>query len=315
MHNMFGEASERYLLWVLSLFIVVSVSCAKADRKATTPGYVLVDDMEGTDGRIKWSPSNGWPPGQGPGIWTSSTDCLQQDRILPEPYFFNPSGWSYDTLPHSYETMSGITSTRAAHLRTRFNDPLQDVWGANIGFDFVEQSGVDAGAPRPSASGGDAGTSLDGQPCRQGSSWDFNGAPVDLRVYSYSGLTFWAMASPAGRQAIRVQINDWNTDPRAGQCNSGSPSDESNCYNAYGKDIMLTSTLTQYRVAFSELRQDPSWGYAPNLLAFDLTRVFSVNFEVPLPGCVKDTKANCAGDPAPVSFDVWIDDLYFVKGE
>ena len=289
------------------LLFVAPSACGGSNSASAVADCTLIDDMEGQSGSIRWSPLGGWPSGQEPGFWASSTDCTEADRILPPPYFDVPSGWSYDLVPTPYQTMAGITSVQAAHLRTKFGQVLENVWGANMGFDFAEQTDADGGAAWPPATGVDAGTSADGKPCRQGSSRDFSGVEVDLSAYS--GFTFWAMAEPDGRQSLRVQINDWYTDPRGGQCNEAN----GDCYNGYKKDLMLTSTFTQYRVDFSALQQDPSWGNGANGVPLDLTRVYSVNFEVALPGCVTDPKAVCAGGPAPVSFDVWIDDLYFVN--
>ena len=76
---------------------------------------------------------------------------------------------------------------------------------------------------------------------------------------------------------------------------------------------MLTGTFTWYQVDFSELQQDPSWGNGAAGGPLDPKRIYSVNFEAPGPGCATDTKAVCASDPAPVPFDIWIDDLYFVN--
>jgi hypothetical protein len=297
---------KRLLPWAAALITAAWVSCAKSDSPAPTLGYSKIDDMEGQGGRIGWSP----PVGQ-PGFWTSSTYCSQADRILPEPYFLPTSRWFYDQIPVPYLTMPGVKSTHAARLRTKFNDPLRGVWGANMGFDFAERTDGDGPARSDPAAAIDGGaSSVDGGGCTPGSSLDFKGVPVNLTAYS--GFTFWAMASPSGRQAIRVQVNDPHTDPRAGICNAGS-TDESLCYNGYGKALMLTSTFAQYRVDFSELQQDPNWGYLPNDVPLDLNNVYSMNFLVALPGCADDDYANCAGGPAPVSFDVWIDDLYFVN--
>jgi hypothetical protein len=286
-----------------------SISCANAGSQPSAPGYTRIDDMEMGEGRIRWLPPDGWPSDQRPGLWSSTTDCSEAPRILPEPYFVNPSGWSYDPVPVPYPTMPGVTSKNAAHLRTKFGQTLDGVWGANIGFDFAEQVGLDGGGPPGESL--DAGVSDDGPGCRQGSSRDFNGAQVDLS--SYSGIVFWAMAASTGRQVIRVQINNAHTDPRGEVCNAAGRSDKDYCYNGFAKNIMLTAEWRQYQVSFSELRQDPSWGYQPSPDAPDLEQVYSMNFEVPLPGCSADTKATCAGPKAAVSFDVWIDDIYLVN--
>jgi hypothetical protein len=306
MQTMLGNALLRIFPWAAALIAMVSMSCGKADSLGPVVGYTKIDDMEGEGGRIGWPP----PGGQLPGFWTSSTNCSQADRILPEPYFLPFSRWFYDAVPVPYATMPGVTSTHAARLRTKFNQPLQDVWGANMGFDFAEKTDADGGTLSAPATGLDAGSTVDGGACRPGSSRDFNGDLVDLG--DYSGFTFWAMASPTGRQSIRVQVNDLHTDPRGGYCNTG-PKGDDDCYNGFGKALMLTDTWAQYRVDFSELEQDPNWTDSPNAIGLDLGHVYSMNFLVALPGCALDTKANCAGGPAPVSFDVWIDDLYFVN--
>jgi hypothetical protein len=292
-----------------AVLLLAVASCNKSGGHAIAAGYSLIDDMEGAGGRIAWAPRGGWQPGQQPGFWTSSTDCTQAERIFPEPYFINPSGWSYVSVdPHP--TMPGPPSQHAAHLGTKHGQPLQGVWGANIGFDFTESPNADGGAPWYPVAGIDAGSSGDGQACRQGSSRDFPGVPVDLRTYS--GITFWAKASAYGRQGIRVQLNDVHTDPRGQECNRAGLTDERDCYNGFGKGFMLTSEFTQYRLDFAEAKQTPGWAPSPNGV-LDVGRVYSLNFEVPLPGCTTDPNATCAGAPPLVSFDIWIDDIYFVN--
>ncbi len=305
---MLANCSPKLLVLIVPLFAIAPASCGRENSGRSITGYTRIDTMEGEGGHIEWSSPDGLPSG----FWTSTTDCSQASQILPEPYFRDPAGWTYDRVPVPYQTMPGMPlSTRAAHLRTKLNQPLHGVWGANMGFDFVELPG----ASEPSAVSLDAGTSAGGTACRQGSSRDFKSAPVDLSAYA--GFTFWAMAEPTGRQTIRVQINNMHSDPRGELCTSGDPSDpkyEKLCYNGYGKALMLTSTFTQYWVQFSDMRQDPGWGYEPSQDPFQPeTGAFSMNFEVPLPGCVTDEIANCAGGQAPVSFDIWIDDLYFVN--
>jgi hypothetical protein len=307
---MSSKYSRTPLSCILGLLAVAPVSCGKDTSQNAVTGYTKIDDMEGEGGRIGWSPTEGWPSGQQAGFWSSSTDCTEKDRILPVPYFVDPFGWRYESVPRPYPTMPGVTSTSAVRLRTQSGKSLEAVWGANVGFDFAESSDLDGAAPWPPATSVDAGVSSIGEPCTNGSSRDFNGVPVDLS--KYSGLTFWAMAWPGGRQSIRVQINDRHTDPRENYCSPSRSTDEHSCYDSFGKSFMLTDTFTQYSLDFSELRQD-GWGYRAGLEPLDRGNVYSLNFLVPLPGCTEDTKANCAGEPVPVAFDVWIDDLYFVN--
>jgi hypothetical protein len=305
---MFPDDSMRLLPRLVSLAVLAQGSCGRGDGTASVAGYTKIDDMEGEGGHIAWSPdglSGTALSGMvSSGFWTSTTDCEQADKILPAPYFLSPDGWTYDSVRPPYQTMPGILpSTHAAHLRTNDHETLQGVWGANMGFDFTSM---------PSAVTVDGGASADEKKCRQGSARDFGAVPVDLSMYS--GFTFWAMASTSGRQSIRVQINNVATDPRGEVCTPLSSSDEEYCYNGFGKAILLTDQFTQYWVDFSELRQDPTWSHDPSLKPFDpASGAFSMNFEVPLPGCTTDKHAKCAGGNEPVSFDVWIDDLYFVN--
>lgn len=302
---MFPSDCLRLSPGIVPLAMLAQVSCSTA----AAPDYTKIDDMEGEDGHIAWSPegalSGSVPSGTvSSGFWTSSTDCKQARRILPEPYFLSPGGWTYDVVHPPYQTMPGTPpSTHAARLRTNDNETLQGVWGANMGFDFTSgPSGVTVGA----------GKSAGEEDCRQGSARDFDAVPVDLSAYS--GFTFWAMASTGGRQSIRVQINNVSTDPRGEECTPAGAVSEKGCYNGFGKAFLLTDKFTQYWVDFSELRQDPTWGHDPSLKPFAPTSgSYSMNFEVPLPGCITDDYANCASGDEPISFDVWIDDLYFIN--
>jgi hypothetical protein len=296
--------------------MLAPISCGRGDSTTSVADYTKIDDMEGEGGHIAWSPQGALlgtvsPEMVSSGFWTSTTDCTQGDRILPDPYFLSPGGWTYDVVPAPYQTMPGAApSKHAAHLRTKDDQALQKVWGANIGFDFMSVGAP--GEPWSPAMTVDAGASASEKKCKQGSARDFDAVPVDLSAYS--GLTFWAMASPSGRQSIRVQINNVSTDPRGNTCASVDATDEGNCYNGFGKAILLTDQFTQYRIDFSELRQDPSWSGQPSLAPFDpKSGAFSMNFAVLLPGCINDNNANCAGGDALVSFDVWIDDLYFIN--
>jgi hypothetical protein len=297
---------------IVTAFLVPSLlACAaacssgKASSDDASVGYTKIDDMEGENGVIEWTP----PFGMFPGSWFTTTDCTEGDRISPVASSIDPQSWSYATYSAPHTTLPGVASLHAARLRT--TSPLVGVWGAGMGFDFalLAQAVVDGAIPQSDTV--DSGATMVGQPCRQGSSRDSPGGTVDLSAYS--GITFWAMAGGTVNNTIQVLFNDINTDPRGGICNSADPGSESNCYNGFAEDVALTDTLTQYTIDFSSLTQDPTWGYRPDPSVFDVQHVYQVVFEVHLPTCAASANVKCAGGGPPGAFDFWIDDLYFVN--
>jgi hypothetical protein len=261
--------------------------------------------MQGSDGghEFRWGKDNGCM-----GKWLSSVVDYDNDKI---------STAFFDELSPPHQTFQGIRSTRAAHLYTLQpltaveTDLLADAgstaasadagvsarpWGANLTVDLMLQSstcsaGLEAGAEGP--------------------------LPADLSAYS--GLVFWAKAASldggVGEQTIHVMVHDWSSDARANECNrSGPNNNETDCSNGFSLALDLSNTFTRYEVDFSDLQQDPTWGYLSPTNALDLTRVYQIVFEVRTPKCVLDRNARCmAGDPQTLQFDFWIDDLYLVK--
>ena len=140
---------------------------------------------------------------------------------------------------------------------------------------------------------------------------DHKASTVDLS--GYSGITFWAMADPAGVQTILVSLHDRNTDPRAGICDATDPTSAANCFNEFSVSVTLTNTFTRYTIDFSDLQQNQTWGYRPNPDVPDLQHVFGLSFAVYLPVCAASSNTTCAGGPPAVSFDFWIDDIYLVN--
>jgi hypothetical protein len=306
------QLTGRVFLMAFSLTCTVSCSSrtAQVDGGATA-GYTKIDDMEGERHSIEWTP----PSGLLPGWWYASTDCSTEGNISPPPDTvvagaFVPSEWSYSVLPAAHETFPGIVSTHAARLRT--TTPLQGVWGANMAFAFAWPSGdasaqvipsavSDAGAPTSDASASGPTTC----PIIYGSE-----AAVDLSTYS--GITFWAKGDPAGERTVQIMFQDVHTDPRGGFCNYIDSSSPDFCYNGFGTGIALTDTFAQYTIDFRSLQQNPHWGYRPDPDVFDPQHVYQLVFQITAPACYTNEK--CVGGSAPaVSFDFWIDDLYFVN--
>ena len=291
---------------ILMLAALAGVACSKSGPSAPPAGYVKIDDMEGDSGGIiEWTP----PSGALPGVWFTATDCTEYDRISPPPSQLAPGEWSYAELPEAYQTFPGVLSTHAARVRT--TTPLGGVWGGNMGFDLATPPDADGERPAPVSAVPDGGAPGPGQPCRQPTTQDYPAVATDLSAYS--GVTFWAMAA-GGQQNMRVEITDVNVDPRGGICNAADRTDESNCYNGFRTTLTLTNTMTRYTVDFSALQQDPTWGYRPSPDIPDLQHVYQFVFEADQAFCLNagSTSMCAGGGPPPLSFDLWVDDLYFV---
>lgn len=256
--------------------------------------YTKIDDMESVAGAVAWAS----PTGPSPVRWSTTTDCTEADRLLPPPDDVTPDGWSYAELPAPSATFPGITSAHAARMRT--TTPLTGVWGAEMVVGLAAASGFtppDAGAPA-------------GQTCRQSSGLDYPGSAVDLS--GYRAITFWAMATTPDAKMLRVNVQDRNSDPRGGLCNAGTPGSEKDCYNDFGSVVTLSDTFRQYTLEFASMAQDGVWGFQPNPPVVDLAHVYVFTFEILTPedcGLVV-----CAGGKDnPLSFDIWVDDVYLVR--
>jgi hypothetical protein len=299
----------------LAFLLACAASCSSRTAQVevdggATAGYTKIDDMEGDGGSVEWPP----PSGLTPGFWFTATDCSEAGNIWPPPAtvtagVLTPSIWSYSPLPASHETFPGIVSTRAARLRT--TSPLSNVWGANMGFELASMPGLTieippTGKSDAGVSGSDASTDNPaGCPIILGDE-----ASVDLSAYS--GITFWAMGDPAGARTIQVMFSDAHTDPRGGICNYVDINSPDYCYNDFAITIGLTDTFARYTVDFASLTQSANWGYHPNPDVFDVQHVYDLAFQVTAPVCYPNEMC-VGGAPPPVTFDFWIDDLYFVN--
>jgi hypothetical protein len=103
----------------------------------------------------------------------------------------------------------------------------------------------------------------------------------------YSGVGFRAKVGPGSATSIRFNIEDVNTHPDGKICKT--------CWNAFGKDMILTTEWKEYRVLFSEARQQPDWGN-PRPIAITPSKLVEIDWQI--------------GPGRP--YDVWIDDLAFL---
>jgi hypothetical protein len=285
----------RSIPWLGALVAGVLAQPGCGGDARPSPSYTKIDDMEGPGNLIQWTP----PPGTMPAAWFTTTACAQLDRISPPPNAVDPNGWSYAELPAPHETLSGTVSKHAARLRT--TSPLAGIWGAIVGFPFATALGAEP--PQAGVVTDDTGACVD--PVN-----DYPNLPVDLSAYA--GVTFWARAESPGGRDMRVQVNDANTDPRGGVCQEADRTASDYCYNGFGAQIELTDTFRQYTLDFSTLTQRGGWGYRPPG-GIDWSRVFTVDFEMDLPSCSASAGTMCPGGTPTLSFDIWLDDIYFLN--
>jgi hypothetical protein len=124
-----------------------------------------------------------------------------------------------------------------------------------------------------------------------GASFGFGlGAPYD--VTAYSGFSFTARTT-ANPLVISVQFPDKDTDPAAGICDP-STNGPNYCFDHFSSPITLNSGWMKYVVTFAQLRQG-GWGRI--VKAFDPSSLRSVAFLIPV----------------GAKFDVWVDNVAFVK--
>jgi hypothetical protein len=291
----------RSAAWFAALVAgaLAETGCGGGDANPL-PSYTKIADMEGSGNLLEWV----GPSGTATGGWFTATDCTQHDRIDPPSAPGYSESWSFAALPTPQQTMPGIVSTHATRLRT--TAPLVDIWGANVGFAFATTEG-DGGSPGPV----DAGFPTDDTGACMSPPNNYPNPPVDLT--GYAGVTFWARAASPGGRAVRVQFNDVSTDPRGGICQEkDSNSSDDYCYNGFGVLIELTDTFRQYTLDLSTFTQRGGWGYHPPA-GVDWSRVFTMSFEMDLPSCTSSATSMCPGGAPELSFDIWIDDLYFVN--
>ena len=286
-----ASARPKAALTITTCLLFGIAACSAGTAAAT---YTKIDDMEGTSGQIEWIPQVG-----NPGAWTSFTDT-QSDRILPVPVYAG-GAWSYEPVPVPYQTFPGITSTTAARVRT--TSPLVNQFGAGIAFDFADLTR----APY------DAGSSAGAPGCINFCQYKLDTPSVTVDLTAYKGISFWGMASPgAGTGRVYLTVVDNQTDPRGGVC-VPDPTSTLGCDATSRFPIDLTSTFTQYTVDFSQLMRGIGWGYHATPDVLDLEKVYSLGFQVDTPGGSCPHTSVCAGEPPSLTFDIWIDDLYFVN--
>lgn len=276
---------------------VAAAACS--DPTEATEALTLIDDMEGDRTHILWEAPRGSDTAI-PGRWQSFAD-VSCAALYPTPTSPDADRWTFEDLAEPHTTFNGARSTRAARLRT--TEPFVNTWGAGMRFDLTSlvpdvprTSEVPSDLPCPTAT-------------RDLSEW--SAEPVDLR--RFRAVTFFAKADPdAGSTTLSMMLLDRNSDPRGGVCDPLQAS-AAECFNSFSASVELDAEFRRFTVDFAELEQDPHWGYRPSPNEPDLQHVYGVAFQVFTPGGVCPTGAVCPGGPPRLTFDVVVDDVYFVN--
>jgi hypothetical protein len=252
----------------------------------------LIDNMEREN-----QASFTWGNNACNGKWFSAAPIDQIPYIRPQPrgdwYFDTPGARLSQYAAHLYSTQPLVASAPGVSGDA---GPSERLWGANISIDLTQAfpscyAQLDAG-------------SMDSR-------------PADLRAFS--GLVFWAKASPS--QTIHIMIHDQFSEPLGLSCNPDYSENRKGyeCYDGFSLPLDLTETYTRYEVDFSDLQQDPTWGFQPPRNELDLATIYKIQFEVRNLKCITDRNARCAVDNSldaglpTLAFDFWIDDLYLVN--
>jgi hypothetical protein len=115
---------------------------------------------------------------------------------------------------------------------------------------------------------------------------------VPYDVSGFTGVSFWSRADTGTSMLFKMPMTDETAVADGGKCTE-STATSTDCSDDYGSNIALTSKWVKHTVMFSKMAQ-AGWGKVFPWTPADVT---SIQFQVP---------------KAP-SFDVWIDDVSFVK--
>ena len=135
--------------------------------------------------------------------------------------------------------------------------------------------GTDLAAPASAADAGAPATSV---------------AKTPYDVSGYTGISFWSRADKGTSMRFKMPMTDDTKTTDGGNC---VDSTTSKCSDDFGANIALTAKWIKHTVLFTTMKQE-GWG---KTFTWTPGHVTSIQFQVPV---------------AP-SFDVWIDDVAFVK--
>jgi hypothetical protein len=115
-------------------------------------------------------------------------------------------------------------------------------------------------------------------------------AKTPYDVSAYSGISFWVRADKGSSIRFKMPMTDDTKTTDGGNCVDSATS---KCSDDFGANIALTKSWVKKTVMFSTMKQE-GWG---KKFTWTPAHVTSIQFQVPV----------------VAAFDVWIDDVSFVK--
>jgi hypothetical protein len=115
-------------------------------------------------------------------------------------------------------------------------------------------------------------------------------AKTPYDVSAYSGISFWVRADKGSSIRFKMPMTDDTKTTDGGNCVDSATS---KCSDDFGSNIALTKSWVKKTVMFSKMTQE-GWG---KKFTWNPAHVTSIQFQVPV----------------VAAFDVWIDDVSFVK--
>jgi hypothetical protein len=116
------------------------------------------------------------------------------------------------------------------------------------------------------------------------------GAKVPYDVSTYKGISFWSRSDKGSSMRFKMPMTDETKTGDGGSCVDSATA---KCSDDFGANIALTKNWVKHTIMFSTMKQE-GWG---KTFAWTPAHVTSIQFQV----------------PKTVPFDIWIDDVSFVK--
>ena len=115
-------------------------------------------------------------------------------------------------------------------------------------------------------------------------------AKVPYDVTAYTGISFWTRADKGSSLRFKMPMTDETKTTDGGSCTETAAA---KCSDDFGSNIALTKSWVKHTVMFAAMKQE-GWG---KKFTWTPGHVTSIQFQIPI----------------VAAFDVWIDDVSFVK--